>query len=181
MTIFSLCFCFSFFCSFCFAFSFLFPSLFLFFFSVFFFFFFFFFFFLPFFFCPVLFFALSPSPLCFPPRRGPPSAHTRAAGEPPHRLPKMDADPAGPPPPAPDPPGDLESRFLKGVAISTWQNSGDGASNWTAFAERTTCCGLRGTVEDGNAGKFPNFWDRWVARRAGARFGRGWHVCGFVR
>lgn len=29
----------------------------------------------------------------------------------------------------------LEERFLKGVAVSVWQNSGDAGSNWTRFAK----------------------------------------------
>jgi hypothetical protein len=59
-------------------------------------------------------------------------------------------------------PGGLPNKFLKGVAISVFQNSGGLNSNWGQFAEATgKCCGLipnimdRSNPNDGACG----FWD----------------------
>lgn len=50
--------------------------------------------------------------------------------------------------------------FLKGVAISMWQNSGDETSNWTKFINEKNILGNRYRVEDGSFNVFPNFWEK---------------------
>lgn len=60
-------------------------------------------------------------------------------------------DPSGP-----------EELFLKGVAISVWQNGGDTCdSNWSRFVKKRKFFGLKGTVVDGTLDTFPGFWERY--------------------
>eukprot|EP00210_Caulerpa_lentillifera_P003127 g2987.t1 len=53
-------------------------------------------------------------------------------------------------------------QFLKGCAISMWQNSGDSDSNWTRFTHERIRCGMQSTITDGSKELFPDTWNRYV-------------------
>lgn len=59
-----------------------------------------------------------------------------------------------------------ERRFLKGAAISVWQNSPDEASQWTAFARRPHNLYERilGKSKQMCIDSFPDFWNRYANR-----------------
>eukprot|EP00198_Chlamydomonas_reinhardtii_P011511 XP_001700848.1 predicted protein [Chlamydomonas reinhardtii] len=59
--------------------------------------------------------------------------------------------------------GDVCSRFLKGAAISVWQNSFDEASNWTAFAVKPHSLAerFRGKDPQLRLDTCPDFWNRY--------------------
>lgn len=55
----------------------------------------------------------------------------------------------------------LDGKFLKGVAISVWQNGGDDCdSNWTRFSNGTKLFSLKSNISDGSKGVFPGFWEK---------------------
>ncbi|GLC50285.1 hypothetical protein PLESTB_000362600 [Pleodorina starrii] len=64
-----------------------------------------------------------------------------------------------------------ERRFLKGAAISVWQNSPDEASQWTAFARRphNLLERLRGKSKQHAIDTSPDFWNRYYDDIACAR------------
>ncbi|KAG2450444.1 hypothetical protein HYH02_004946 [Chlamydomonas schloesseri] len=59
--------------------------------------------------------------------------------------------------------GDVCERFLKGAAISVWQNSFDEASNWTAFALKPHSLAerMRGKDPQLRMDTSPDFWNRY--------------------
>ncbi|GMH39661.1 hypothetical protein BSKO_07559 [Bryopsis sp. KO-2023] len=65
-----------------------------------------------------------------------------------------------------------EGKFLKGFAISLWQNGGDDCdSNWTRFTgvKKRGLFGERSTIADGAKDTFPGFWDRYEEDIRGAK------------